>query len=404
MRLPIESLVVSDLGAGLVVALLIGFGFGFVLERAGFGRATKLAAQFYLHDMTVFKVMFSAIVTAMIGLVVAGGVGLVDLDMVLRTGASSTFFWPMLVGGLLLGVGFIVSGYCPGTSVVASASGNIDGMLTFLGVVVGSVIYGEIYPLIASFATSSDWGQRFIPDALGVSRAVVSLVVTVVAILAFLGAEAVERIARTRWKLGGAGAAQDEPVSSGRDPGRRAALATLAVAAVAGLAVTPVWPAPAASSIRHPDGIDAGVLAHRVVETPWSIRVLDLRGEQAWTKARIPGSEPVDTGALDRLGLRFVEPGVDLVVVDSRTVRTLPAEIAAYRGRVLSLRGGFPAWERYALTTPRPPTAGASEAERGEHVFRAALNAFLTGQQAAAPPPPVRTVGPRRSGGGGGCS
>ena len=52
---------------GLVVAVLIGFGFGFVLERAGFGRANKLAGQFYGTDMTVLKVMFSAIVTAMLG-------------------------------------------------------------------------------------------------------------------------------------------------------------------------------------------------------------------------------------------------------------------------------------------------------------------------------------------------
>ena len=80
--LPIETLVIEYRELGLVLAVLIGFGFGFVLERAGFGNARKLAAQFYLHDMTVFKVMFTAIITAMLGIVAADGLGLADLRAV----------------------------------------------------------------------------------------------------------------------------------------------------------------------------------------------------------------------------------------------------------------------------------------------------------------------------------
>ena len=128
---------------GLVVAVVIGIGFGFVLERSGFGRSTKLAAQFYLRDMTVFKVMFTAIVTAMLGLVAAAGLGFVDLRAISESIVSWTFVWPMLIGGVVLGIGFIVSGYCPGTSLVASASGNVDGMAAFAGVIVGTLIYAE---------------------------------------------------------------------------------------------------------------------------------------------------------------------------------------------------------------------------------------------------------------------
>ena len=126
MIFPFETLNLAQREVGLVIAVLIGFGFGFVLERAGFGRATKLAAQFYFSDMTVFKVMFSAIVTAMLGLVIVSGMGFADIGEISRQIVSWTWFWPMLTGGLLLGVGFIVSGYCPGTSVVAASSGNID--------------------------------------------------------------------------------------------------------------------------------------------------------------------------------------------------------------------------------------------------------------------------------------
>ena len=95
---------------GLVLAVLIGFGFGFVLERAGFGRSKQARAQFYGHDMTVFKVMFSAIVTAMLGVMLASAVGLADFKALADHATSTTFLVPMIAGGFLLGAGFIVSG------------------------------------------------------------------------------------------------------------------------------------------------------------------------------------------------------------------------------------------------------------------------------------------------------
>ncbi|MBP8137537.1 MAG: YeeE/YedE family protein, partial [Candidatus Eisenbacteria bacterium] len=91
-------------------AVLSGFAFGFVLENAGFGSSRKLAAQFYLKDMTVLKVMFSAIVTAMLGLTLLRAVGVLDFD---RLFVNPTFLGPQVVGGVIFGVGFAVGGYCP---------------------------------------------------------------------------------------------------------------------------------------------------------------------------------------------------------------------------------------------------------------------------------------------------
>ena len=92
----------------LVVAFVIGIGFGFFLERAGFGSARKLVSQFYLNDLAVFKVMFTAIVTAMVGIVVLNRVGFLDVEQLPLIG---TYLVPMIVGGLILGVGFVVGGY-----------------------------------------------------------------------------------------------------------------------------------------------------------------------------------------------------------------------------------------------------------------------------------------------------
>ncbi|NOZ02674.1 MAG: YeeE/YedE family protein, partial [Deltaproteobacteria bacterium] len=145
MIFPLYGLDTLGYETGLVVYTLVGVGFGFVLERAGFGQAPNLAAQFYGTNMLVLKVMFTAIVTAAVGLVLLAGVGVLDLSHVQ---VPPTFLWPQLVGGLLLGVGFVISGYCPGTAVVATSSGNLDGIGTLVGVAVGSLVYGLIYPAI----------------------------------------------------------------------------------------------------------------------------------------------------------------------------------------------------------------------------------------------------------------
>ena len=108
----------------LAPALVVGFFFGLTLERAGFGNARVLSAQFYFTNMRVFKVMFTAIITAGAGMALLGAVGLLDMKML---SWPDTFLWPHLVGGFLLGAGFIISGCCPGTSIVAAGSGKLDG-------------------------------------------------------------------------------------------------------------------------------------------------------------------------------------------------------------------------------------------------------------------------------------
>ena len=108
----------------------VGFGFGFILEMAGFGDTRKLAAQFYLKDMTVLKVMFTGIVVASLMLALASSFGLLDLH---RVWVNPTFLWSEIAGGAIMGVGFVLGGFCPGTSLVAAATLKIDGMLFLVG-------------------------------------------------------------------------------------------------------------------------------------------------------------------------------------------------------------------------------------------------------------------------------
>ena len=174
----------------LILAFVIGIGFGFFLERAGFGSARKLTAQFYFRDLAVFKVMFSAIVTAMLGVFYLSWIGMVDLSLVF---VNPTYLLSQIVGGLVLGVGFVVGGYCPGTSLVAISTGRLDGLVFVAGVVGGIFAFGELYPSIEPFVNATSMGTVTIPEALGVGTGLIVFAVVVMAVLGFWGAGAVER-------------------------------------------------------------------------------------------------------------------------------------------------------------------------------------------------------------------
>ena len=175
----------------LIVAFVIGLGFGFFLERGGFGSARLLAAQFYFTDMRVFKVMFTAIVTAMIGMFYLSWIGFVDLSLVYY---GNTYLMSDILGGLILGIGFVIGGYCPGTSVVSIATGRIDGVIYSLGGFFGIFVFGELYPAMSNFLNSTAMGLINIPQLLDINYGLVLFAVILIAIGGFTAAEWGERL------------------------------------------------------------------------------------------------------------------------------------------------------------------------------------------------------------------
>ncbi len=177
-------------GAYLVYAL-IGFGFGYALEISGFAISTRLAAQFYLKDMTVLKVMFTAIVVAMLLIFGATALGLLDYNVIW---VNPTYLWPGIVGGLIMGVGFIVGGFCPGTSLVALSTFKIDGLFFTLGGLLGIFLFGETVESFDAFWHSSYMGRFTLPELFNTSYGVVIVGVIIMALVMFWGAEQLERI------------------------------------------------------------------------------------------------------------------------------------------------------------------------------------------------------------------
>jgi uncharacterized protein len=162
---PLASAIEFTLGAELAIAVALGLGFGFCLERAGFGSARKLTAVFYLYDMAVVKVMFTAIVTAMTGIAALSAAGLLDLRELY---VEPTSYPAQAIGGLVFGAGFIVGGYCPGTSIAAAATGRKDGIAFALGMLAGVLAYVELTPGIDGWIEATTSGEITLPAVTGI--------------------------------------------------------------------------------------------------------------------------------------------------------------------------------------------------------------------------------------------
>ena len=177
----------------LVAGFFIGLAFGACLERSGLGSSRKLMGQFSLTDLAVFKVMFTAIVTAMLGVFWLSRVGLLDLDKVYL---PETFLLPQLVGGAVFGIGFGLAGLCPGTSCVAAATGRGDGLAVVIGMFGGVVATGLVLPSIAAFFSSTSRGGFTLPQLLHVSPGLVVLGIVAMALAGFAVTSRIERRAR----------------------------------------------------------------------------------------------------------------------------------------------------------------------------------------------------------------
>ncbi len=183
---PFDLVALLGVTGSYFIYLAIGFAFGFILESSGFGDSRQLAAQFYFRELRVVKVMFTAIVVAMILIFWSTALGLLDYDQIW---VSPTYLWPGIAGGLIMGIGFIIGGYCPGTSLVSAATLKLDGIFFLLGNITGMVIFGETAGLINTFWNSGYFGTFTLPELLHLETGIVVVLVTCMALGMFAGFE-----------------------------------------------------------------------------------------------------------------------------------------------------------------------------------------------------------------------
>lgn len=380
----------------LLTAIVLGFLFGFSLERAGFGNARKLAGQFYLQDMTVFKVMFTGILVAMVGLYSLASFGLVDLQMIW---INPTFLWAQVVGGFVLGAGFIMSGLCPGTSVVSAASGRWDGVVTLLGVFVGVALFAltvDWFPGLSALYVSGSLGIITLPDLLNVPAPLFALAVVILAVAAFVGAEKVERVFQDRRRPA-------ELTPRPRPRTKFALGAAFALAAVVAMTATTSQPDSGPTPMRAMEPL---TLAEAIIARHPDLVIVDVRVATGGEIPTIPGAlrAAFDSSAIQALS--HAGPYSTVVVYDEQGAMTHAPKAWPSGLGYHYLRGGFAAWASEVLT---PVEMEGYDLEHRAFVQRQSqIAAYFSGAAveasvAAAPPPPMPTGGAKKKKKAGGC-
>ena len=153
-----------DSNLNLFYGLFLGMAFGFIIERAGYGRSINIAPIMYFRNTKVSDMMISAILTVSTWIIIASYMGWIDYNQIF---IPTTYLWPYLAGGALFGLGMVMSGWCPGTALVGFSSGKLDAVAFLLGVIAGMYVYFINFDSIIEFANSTNVGRYTIHSVLG---------------------------------------------------------------------------------------------------------------------------------------------------------------------------------------------------------------------------------------------
>ena len=306
---PFDLVTLLGTPGSYLVYLAIGFAFGFVLESAGFGDARLLAAQFYFRELRVLKVMFTGIIVAMTLVFLSTALGLLDYDEVW---VNPTYLWPGIAGGLIMGLGFIIGGYCPGTSLVSMATLKVDGIFFVLGVIAGVLAFGDTVAYINNFWNSGYMGRFTLPELAGLDTGLVVFLLVLMALIMFWGFGLVSKLVY--------GKKEDRS-----PPGLRVS-AAIFLLLIAGLLVF----------YKQPDAerkweflakeyaprleqravyIDPGELLHLMNDQYIDLVIYDVRSESDWNQFHLVDSERAPLEELSAQGKRIQSLPENAVVV-----------------------------------------------------------------------------------------
>jgi|FLOH01.1.fsa_nt_gi uncharacterized protein len=388
MNFPFNAFHEFGLDATLLISLMIGFGFGFMLENGGFGSSKVLAGIFYGKDWRVLKVMFSAIVTAMLGLYAVQGMGWIAMDQI---AFRPTYLGGQVVGGLLLGFGFVTAGYCPGTSVVGIVSGKLDAVFAMFGMLIGIGVFEEAFSVFAGVRDWGDMGIVSLSDWMGISNGFIVLMVVAMAVGAFsvvgyferkVKREALPRRAYASVGVTVMGAALVAVVQF-IGPGDARAMGVVEVNASA-------------------PAIEAVELAELAVEGRSDYLIMDLRQVDSMA-IELPGAWNVDAATLiNQRTCPDLPSDRRLILVDDQDLGKAREVAFALRRKGLDavvLEGGARAWDSQVLQETGMAAAAQS--------YRMMMNGKSPILDGAAPPPvPKENAAPPKREGkkGGGCS
>jgi rhodanese-related sulfurtransferase len=351
---PIAALPGFPFWMNLMMAFIIGIGFGFALEQAGFSSCRKLAGMFYGYDTTVIKVFFTAALVALIGSQFLGFFGLLNLNKVY---VNEFYVYAAIVGGVIMGAGFIMGGYCPGTGIAALSIGKIDALFFLFGGFTGAFLFAETYPRIASLANGWYKGPVTINEALGLSPGVFTFLLVLAALVMFALAERAEKA------FGFRGDIVPQPAVSGWNVRHVASIILLVLGGV--LALMPatgkyslhgrpdrLW----SSLLRNDKTFTVDEVARFVVNEDSTIQLIDLRQPEEFRRENIPQSVnlPYNQFLLKDPEPYFLPPQKKVILYSNGDIDAASAQVLA-QGMGFSncyiMKGGMNEWFKTVMNS-----------------------------------------------------
>jgi len=327
-----------------LAAFPIGFLFGYALQRAGMTDSRKIAAVFYLKDVDVPVVMFTAIVVAALGL---WGLSLLEVLDIGHVYFVPTYLAPMAVGGLIFGVGMVMGGYCPGTSFAALVTGKLDALVFALGFLAGTLLFGDLFPIWKGFYESESLGVLRLDQVLGIGLGPTLLLVVLVAVGGSIGLRRLQqyfwhnREGSAPWGIRGlVGLAILMAAVMAFFPNRSFFAITETAGSMGGWECR--WEDPCESVMVDP--LTAGRLAYDYQDR---LRCFDLRDPSQHQSGHLQGAVSVNPAALEAMDL---DPAT-LVILYGREgdphVREAVGTLRRRGLRAFAVDGGFEALEPY---------------------------------------------------------
>jgi rhodanese-related sulfurtransferase len=373
-----------------VFAIAIGVAFGWILEQAGFSTSKKLVGLFYGYDFTVLRVFFTGGVVAMFGVIALQHFGMLDINLIY---INPTFIWSALVGGLIMGLGFVIGGFCPGTSVCAAAIGKIDAMLFVAGSFLGVLLFAEGYPWFEGLYKAGHWGSPQIFETMGIAKPVFVLLLTAVALVTFWAVTLVE-----------------DRVNGRKRPAIRLTKVTATVGivglvvALSGFALPSEkdlllarTAAPDPETAARIQTMTADELAFRLLDEDPHLQIIDFRSPTEMKKLPLPRAVAFTADNLfekEPMQLFATRHKLNVIVADDEAAELRMAAIARELGHenVRVLAGGLAAFERDILrfdTTQTPASRQEIDTFRFRTRASRALPALIAAQSAAPAAPKV---------------
>jgi 3-mercaptopyruvate sulfurtransferase SseA len=378
---------------GLAAAGLIGILFGWFLEQAGFGSSRKLTGIFYFRDMAVLKVMFTAVVTAMVGYQYLVAFGWLDP---LGVYGLKTYWGAQIVGGFIFGAGFVIGGWCPGTAAVGLASAKWDALVFLIGALLGTIFFNEIYTTVEPLYNGACPGLIQLNQTLHIPQSWLVFLFCVMAVLAFAGGTRLEHRFGKR------------PLPEAGERKRNRLAAGILLVLAAGVLLLPARPS-AAPAVTQPatrvasadvltqvanavDHIESVELADRMMAGEPGLLVVDIRPESDYARFHLRGAINIP---LERLlaeaPVRLPKTGT-VVLYSNGTTHAAQAWLGLHEAgwtNIYSLTDGILAFWRECLTPPS--LAGIIDETSAKAAYRvyAARRAFFLGGTPSSPQPTV---------------